>query len=66
MTWTRAWMNNFQLLSPTRTTEDPKCLVGIDILDSFKIIWLIQKKKGGCDNSDNARASRFLATNMIK
>ena len=66
MTWTRAWMNNSQLLSPSRATEDPTCFVGIDIPDSFKIIWLIQKKKAGCDNSDNACASRFLATYMIK
>ena len=65
-------MNNFRLLSPSRATEDPKCFVGIDVPDPFKIIWLIQKKKkkekkkGGCVNSDNACASRFLATYMIK
>ena len=45
MTWTRAWMNSFRLLSPSRVTEDPKYFVGIDIPDSFKIIWLIMKKK---------------------
>ena len=45
MTWTSAMMNKFRLLSPSRATEDPKCFVGIDIPDSFKIIWLIQKKK---------------------
>ena len=45
MTWTRAWINNFRLLSPSRATEDLKCFVGIDIPDSFKIIWLIQKKR---------------------
>ena len=38
-------MNNFRLLSPSRATEDPKCFVGIDVPDPFKIIWLIQKKK---------------------
>ena len=44
MMWTSAWMNNFQLLSPSRAADDLK-FVGIDIPDSFKIIWLIQKKK---------------------
>ena len=67
MTWTRAWMNNFWLLSHSRATEDPKCFVGIDTPDSFKFNWLIQKKKKrGCDNSDNASTSRFLATCMVK
>ena len=37
-------LNNFQLLSPSRAAEDPKCFVGIDI-DSFKIISLIQNKR---------------------
>ena len=45
MTWTRAWMNNFRLLSPSSATEDPKCFVGIDIPDSFKIICLFRKKE---------------------
>ena len=64
-------MNNFRLLLPSKATEDPKCFVGIDIRDSFKIIWLIEKKKkkkrkGEWDTSDDACASRFLATYTIK